>query len=241
MCWLAKAASQVCLDGSEATRRTADNSHFIHHCSLGRFNVSRILLVSQDEPLTRTIAIALRGHDHEVSLTRKAAAVLSKMEGFRPEVVVVDLAVADPACCDVLGRKRVVAIPLIVLSGQLTSAERFAAFAAGADDYLSKPFAMRDLLTMIRAVERRLGFSAVHAERLLVTPDFTVDLGRGQVVSNGNPIHLTSTEWLLLELLLRHEGAEVTGQQLVAEVWGPDVVGESVAWRAGVAALRRKV
>lgn len=204
--------------------------------------MSRILLVSQNEPLTRTIAIALRGHDHEVSSTIEAAAVLSKMEGFRPEVVVVDLAVADPAGSDVLGwMGRVVAIPLIVLSGQLTSAERFAAFAAGADDYLGKPFAMRDLLAMIRAVERRLRVSAVHAGRLLVTPDFTVDLGRGQVVRNGNPIHLTSTEWLLLELLLRHEGAEVTGQQIVAEVWGPDVVGESVAWRAGVAALRGKL
>ncbi len=164
------------------------------------------------------------------------------VDRFVPAVIVVDLAVSAAAGVPALNYiRQSVTVPVITLSCRATSAEKRAAMAAGADDYLSKPFLMRDLLTIIRAAERRPSPIGSGVEKLVVTEHFTVDLDRGQVFRKGRSVCVTSTEWMLLALLLQHIGAVITEREMLSEVWGPAFGGETYVCRAVLAQLKRKL
>ena len=131
-------------------------------------------------------------------------------------------------------------VPIVVLSARATSDDKVEALDAGADDYVTKPFAMDELLARLRAALRRTA-PASEAETVLETADFTVDLPSRRVVSDGHDVHLTPTEWRLLEVLVRNRGRLVFQKPLLQEVWGPAYGRETNYLRVYVQQLRRKL
>jgi two-component system KDP operon response regulator KdpE len=156
--------------------------------------------------------------------------------------VVLDLGLPDLDGIEVLaGIRGWSAIPVIVLSARSTSAEKVDALDAGADDYVTKPFGMDELLARIRAAVRRAAPSTSDAIDVVTTDDFTVDLAAHRVLRGTEAVRLTPTEWSLLELLVRHAGKLVPQKQMLTEVWGPQYEHETHYLRVYLAQLRRKL
>jgi two-component system KDP operon response regulator KdpE len=204
--------------------------------------MSRVLVVDDDVALARALAINLRAHDYEVTVAHDGKSALARIAHVHPHVVVLDLGLPDFDGIEVLhGIRGWSAVPVIVLSARSTSAEKVEALDAGADDYVTKPFGMAELIARVRAAVRRGSASDRTSEESIVTADFTIDLDGSRVVRNGQQIRLTPTEWSLLELLVRHQGKLVTSRQLLVEVWGPAYETETHYLRVYLAQLRRKL
>jgi two-component system KDP operon response regulator KdpE len=202
----------------------------------------RVLVVDDDRPLARALAINLKAHGYEVTVAHDGRAALTEVARAHPAVVVLDLGLPDQDGIEVLaGIRGWSAIPVIVLSARSTSAEKVEALDAGADDYVTKPFGMDELLARIRAAVRRATPAASDAVDVVTTDDFTVDLGAHRVLRGDQPVRLTPTEWSLLELLVRHAGRLVPQKQLLTEVWGPQYEHETHYLRVYLAQLRRKL
>jgi two-component system KDP operon response regulator KdpE len=158
----------------------------------------------------------------------------------RPDVLILDLGLPDMDGIEVIrGVRGWTTTPIIVLSAWGQEGQKVAALDAGADDYVTKPFGMDELLARLRAAVRRA--SPAPDEPVVVTPDFTVDLAAKRVTRGGGDIRLTPTEWQLLEVLVRHRDRLVTQRQLLAEVWGPQYQTEANYLRVYAAQLRRKL
>jgi two-component system KDP operon response regulator KdpE len=207
------------------------------------------VLVIDDEPsILRALRINLSARDYEVTTASDGTSGLAAVSRERPDVLILDLGLPDMDGTDVIhGVRGWTSTPIIVLSVWGQEHQKVAALDAGADDYVTKPFGMDELLARLRAAVRR----AVPApdEPVVSTPDFTVDLAtkrvsRGAVALGGQAsgdIRLTPTEWQLLEILVRGRGRLVTQRQLLQEVWGPRYESESNYLRVYVAQLRRKL
>ena len=201
-----------------------------------------VLVVDDDRPLTRALAINLRAHGYQVTLAHDGRSALAEVTRVHPAVVILDLGLPDLDGIDVLiGIRGWSAVPVIVLSARSNSAEKVEALDAGADDYVTKPFGMDELLARIRASVRR--GAAVPDEELgqVVTDDFTVDFDAHRIHRDGTPVRLTPTEWSLLEILVRHSGKLVPQQQLLTEIWGPGTETQTHYLRVYLAQLRRKL
>ena len=158
----------------------------------------------------------------------------------RPDVLILDLGLPDMDGTDVIrGVRGWTSTPIIVLSAWGQEVQKVAALDAGADDYVTKPFGMNELLARLRAAVRRA--MPGPDEPVLVTPHFTVDLAAKRVIRDGDDVRLTPTEWSLLEILVRNENRLVTQKQLLQEVWGPQYQTEANYLRVHVAHLRRKL
>ena len=204
--------------------------------------MSRVLVVDDDRPLARALAINLRAHGYEVFVAHDGRAALTEVARAHPAVVVLDLGLPDLDGIEVLaGIRGWSAVPVIVLSARSTSGEKVEALDAGADDYVTKPFGMDELLARVRAAVRRGAPPATDEIEQVVTADFTVDLGAHRVLRDGEPVRLTPTEWSLLELLVRHSGRLVPQKQMLTEVWGPVYETETHYLRVYLAQLRRKL
>jgi two-component system KDP operon response regulator KdpE len=204
--------------------------------------MSRVLVVDDDRPLARALAINLRAHGYEVFVAHDGRAALTEVARTHPAVVVLDLGLPDLDGIEVLaGIRGWSAVPVIVLSARSTSGEKVEALDAGADDYVTKPFGMDELLARVRAAVRRGAPPATDEIEQVVTADFTVDLGAHRVLRDGEPVRLTPTEWSLLELLVRHSGRLVPQKQMLTEVWGPVYESETHYLRVYLAQLRRKL
>ncbi len=204
--------------------------------------MSRVLVVDDDRALARALAINLRAHGYDVALAHDGRAALTEVARTHPAVVVLDLGLPDLDGIEVLaGIRGWSAVPVIVLSARSTSAEKVEALDAGADDYVTKPFGMDELLARVRAAVRRGAPPATEKVEQVVTADFTVDLSAHRVLRDGEPVRLTPTEWSLLELLVRHSGKLVPQKQLLTEVWGPAYETETHYLRVYLAQLRRKL
>jgi two-component system KDP operon response regulator KdpE len=202
----------------------------------------RVLVVDDDRPLARALAINLKAHGYDVTVAHDGRAALTEVARAHPAVVVLDLGLPDQDGIEVLaGIRGWSAIPVIVLSARSTSAEKVEALDAGADDYVTKPFGMDELLARIRAAVRRATPAAANAVDVVTTDDFTVDLAAHRVRKGDQPVRLTPTEWSLLELLVRHAGKLVPQKQLLTEVWGPQYEHETHYLRVYLAQLRRKL
>jgi two-component system KDP operon response regulator KdpE len=200
------------------------------------------VVVDDDRPLARALAINLRAHGYEVQVAHDGRSALTEVARAHPAVVVLDLGLPDLDGIEVLaGIRGWSAVPVIVLSARSTSAEKVAALDAGADDYVTKPFGMDELLARIRAAVRRGTPAASDEVDTVTTDDFTVDLGAHRVERNGGAVRLTPTEWSLLELLVRHSGKLVPQKQMLTEVWGPVYEHETHYLRVYLAQLRRKL
>ena len=206
--------------------------------------MTRVLVVDDEPQIVRALSINLRARHYEVTTAASGAEALAVAARHRPDVVILDLGLPDLDGVDVVrGLRGWSTAPIIILSGRSDSTDKVDALDAGADDYLTKPFAVDELLARIRAVSRR----ATSTESLPVVSfgPATVDLAARRVTvtvgGSSTDVRLTPTEWHLLEVLLRHPGKLLSQRQLLAEVWGPGYETAGGNLRVYMAQLRRKL
>jgi two-component system KDP operon response regulator KdpE len=202
--------------------------------------VTRVLVVDDEAPILRALRINLTARKYEVSTAGDGASGLAAMASERPDVLILDLGLPDMDGTEVIrGLRGWTSVPIIVLSAWGQESQKVAALDAGADDYVTKPFGMDELLARLRAAVRRA--SPAPDEPVITTADFTVDLAAKRVTRGSADIRLTPTEWQMLEVLVRHRGRLVTQRQLLHEVWGPQYQTEGNYLRVYAAQLRRKL
>ena len=199
------------------------------------------MLVCDDEPqILRALRINLLARQYEVVIAGDGTDALRRVRAERPDLVVLDLGLPDIDGVDVIRKLRAWSpVPIIVLSGRADSKEKVDALDAGADDYVTKPFSVDELLARIRAGTRRLGDSEVVPP--VAVGRWTVDLAGHTVTAGDDVQHLTRTEWQLLEVLVRNPGKLVSQRQLLQDVWGPTYLGQTQYLRQYVNNLRRKL
>ncbi|SOD71648.1 two-component system KDP operon response regulator KdpE [Jatrophihabitans sp. GAS493] len=199
-----------------------------------------VLLVEDDESLRRAMSMNLTAREYLVTEAGSVTAGLAAANDEAPDVVVLDLGLPDRDGLDFIREfRRRSAVPIIVLSGRLGSAARVEALDLGADDYLTKPFSMAELLARIRASIRRHGAEEQRSARI---GDVTIDLlATTATRDNGDAVHLTPTEWTLLEALLRQPGRLVSRQSLLTATRGPAGQADASYLRIYMAQLRRKL
>ncbi|WP_335979838.1 MULTISPECIES: response regulator transcription factor [Streptomycetaceae] len=205
--------------------------------------MTRILVVDDEPQIVRALVINLRARRYEVDAAHDGATALRMAADRHPDVVLLDLGLPDMDGTDVIaGIRGWSRVPIIVLSARHSSDEKVEALDAGADDYVTKPFAMDELLARLRAAERRRsGREPEPAAARLETAAFTVDLAAKKATRHGADVRLTPTEWHLLEALVRTPGRLVSQQQLLRDVWGPSYRTETNYLRVYMAQLRRKL
>jgi two-component system, OmpR family, KDP operon response regulator KdpE len=202
--------------------------------------VTRVLVIDDEEPILRALRINLVAHKYEVCTASDGASALAATARERPDVLILDLGLPDMDGTEVIrGVRGWTSVPIIVLSAAGQEVKKVAALDAGADDYVTKPFGMGELLARLRVAVRRA--SPAPDEPVIANPDFTVDLAAKRVQRDGADVRLTPTEWQLLEVLVRHREKLVTQRQLLAEVWGPEYQTEGNYLRVYMAHLRRKL
>ena len=203
----------------------------------------RVLVVDDDPQILRALRINLTAHGYHVLLAPDGRSALRAAAEGRPDVVVLDLGLPDLDGVDVIdGLRGWTSVPIIVLSARTAAADTVTALDAGADDYVTKPFGMAELLARLRAAVRRAAVSTVDGEPIVDAGDFRVDLAAKKVTrGDGDEVHLTPTEWGVLELLVRHRGKLVGQRELLRAVWGPNYGTETNYLRVYLAQLRRKL
>ena len=197
------------------------------------------ILVTEDEPgLRSTLAIGLRAHGHDALTAGDGRTALDACREDSPDLVILDLGLPDISGVEVLRRLREwSAVPVIVLSARTDAADKVGALDAGADDYVTKPFGMAELLARIRAAGRRTG-----ADQPTVSAgEITIDLAARTVSRAGRDVRLTPTEWSLLAVLVRSAGRLVPQADLLHEVWGPDYDRQTNYLRVYMSSLRKKI
>lgn len=202
--------------------------------------MTRLLLVEDDEALVRTLELTLPAHGFDVQATGLGAQALVLARTFQPAVAIVDLGLPDVDGLDVVRALRASSdLPVVVLSARDAQQDKVSALDVGADDYVTKPFGMDELLARLRAALRRTLLS----DRVVVfeSEHLRIDRTARRVERDGTTVHLTPTEWSLLEALLRFPGRVVSQRDLLREVWGPQYVDEVTYLRVYVAQLRRKL
>jgi two-component system KDP operon response regulator KdpE len=203
--------------------------------------VTRILVVDDEPQILRALGINLRARGFDVLTASTGAKALDLAARHHPDLVVLDLGLPDLSGIEVIrGLRGWSPVPVVVLSGRTDSLDKVEALDAGADDYVTKPFDMEELLARARAVTRRAApGTPTPAYRL---GDLVVDLAAHTVTADSHAeVKLTPTEWSLLEVLLRSPGRLVTQRQLLHDVWGPAYNDETNYLRQYMAQLRRKL
>jgi two-component system KDP operon response regulator KdpE len=200
-----------------------------------------ILLVEDDPQIRRFLRATLPAHGYRLQEAASGAQGLTQAATRAPEAVLLDLGLPDLDGLDFIRRFREwSAIPIIVLSARGLERDKVEALDAGADDYLTKPFGVEELLARLRVALRR---RATVGERgsLFRSGDLSVDLASRVVRLSGSEVHLTPTEFKLLAILVRHAGKVVTHRQLLVEVWGPGSAAQTHYLRVQMHGLRHKV
>jgi two-component system KDP operon response regulator KdpE len=203
--------------------------------------VTTILVVDDEPQIRRALRTSLEAHGYQVRTASNGTEAIEVAAEAAPDLVFLDLGLPDLDGTQVIERVRSFSdVPVIVISVRDRQTDKVEALDAGADDYVTKPFAMEELLARLRAALRR-----THAEgpapAVLHFGDVVVDLGRRLVEVAGERVHLTKTEWALLEALATNPGKLLTHQWLLRRVWGPGYAEESHYLRVYVRALRRKL
>jgi two-component system KDP operon response regulator KdpE len=203
---------------------------------------TRVLVVDDDPAIARALRINLTAQGYHVTLAGDGAAALRAAADRHPDVVVLDLGLPDLDGADVIaGIRGWSPVPIIVLSARTDSGEKVAALDAGADDYVTKPFGMDELLARLRAAVRRAGAATLTGEPVLQLGELTVDLQAKRVRRGDAEVHLTPTEWGILEMLAGHRGTLVGQRELLRQVWGPQYEERTNYLRVYLAQLRRKL
>lgn len=201
--------------------------------------MATVLIVDDEVQILRALQINLnaRGYSTVTALTGQSA--LEQAAQHPVDIIILDLGLPDLDGVEVIRRlRRWNKVPILVLSARHGSEDKILALDAGADDYVTKPFGMDELLARLRAALRR---GAPGDAPVVKTDVFTVNLPAKQVTRRGVPVRLTPTEWNILELLVRNSGALVTHEDILTRVWGPGYAGETAYLRVYLAQLRRKL
>jgi two-component system, OmpR family, KDP operon response regulator KdpE len=198
-----------------------------------------VLIVDDEVPILRALQINLNARGYATVTAFTGQGALEQAARHPVDVVVLDLGLPDLDGVEVIRRlRRWSDVPVVVLSARHGSDDKIQALDAGADDYVTKPFGMDELLARLRAALRR---GTASEAPVVTTKDFVVDLAGRQVTRQGVAVRLTPTEWNILEVLIRNTGALVTHDELLTHVWGPAYAGETGYLRVYLAQLRRKL
>ncbi|MFE5763989.1 response regulator [Streptomyces sp. NPDC056492] len=207
--------------------------------------MTRVLVVEDDPQLVRALKINLQARKFDVEEASDGGSALRLAAARKPDVIVLDLGLPDMDGIEVIKSVRGWSrVPILVLSARHTSEDKIRALDAGADDYVTKPFSMDELLARLRAAARRREpGTASQADKVAVvtTDGFTVDLVAKKVHRGEHTVRLTPTEWHLLEILITHPGRLITQSRLLLEVWGPSYGENTNYLRVYMAQLRRKL
>ena len=200
-----------------------------------------LVLVVDDQPeLLRTLAITLRARRYDVRTATSAAAAIAAARAEPPDLVVVDLGLPDLDGTELVRRLRSwTSVPVLVLSGRSDSDDKVDALDAGADDYVTKPFATDELLARLRALARRV--PGGEDRPVVQVGTATVDLADRRVTRDGRDVRLTPTEWRLLEVLVHHPGELLSQRTLLDAVWGPGYETAQGNLRLYMGQLRKKL
>ncbi|MCO8277483.1 response regulator [Actinoplanes sp. TRM 88003] len=203
--------------------------------------MTRILVVDDEPQIVRALSINLRARQYEVDAAPDGVSALRAAARQRPDLVVLDLGLPDMDGDEVIrGLRGWTTVPIIVVSGRSGNHDKVTALDAGADDYITKPFGIDELVARIRAVTRRVraGDDAPVVARI---GEHTIDLAARSVTGGDSEVHLSPTEWQLLDHLLRHPDKLLGRTALLKEVWGPQYATETNYLRQYMARLRRKL
>lgn len=206
--------------------------------------MTRVLVVDDEPQILRALGINLRARHYEVLTAATGAEALKVASRHPPDLVILDLGLPDMDGVEVIaGLRGWTAAPIVVLSGRTGSADKVDALDAGADDYLTKPFGIDELLARLRAVSRRA--TPTDAAPIVTFGPTTVDLAARRVTifdgASNIEVRLTPTEWHLLEVMVRHPGKLLSQHHLLSEVWGPGYETAGGNLRVYMAQLRRKL
>ncbi len=202
----------------------------------------RILVVDDEDQIRLALVRALKARDYEVDTAADGEEALAVAEASRPDLVVLDLNLPVLDGLSVARRLRSRSqVPILVLSVREDESDKVAALDLGADDYLTKPFGIEELMARVRALLRRsAGGVAGEALRFLVD-GVEIDVGERSVRRDGEGMRLTKTEWALLETMSQHPGKLLTHRWLLERVWGPGYADDVDVLRVFVSQLRRKI
>jgi two-component system, OmpR family, KDP operon response regulator KdpE len=202
--------------------------------------MSRVLVVEDEPQMRRALTTNLRARGYEVDEATSGEQALELAASRHPDVVVLDLGLPGIDGIDVVhGLRGWTTVPILVLSAREDEASKVEALDVGADDYVTKPFGMDELLARLRAALRRA--TPAGEEPMVSTDHFVVDLAAKRVTRGTQLVHLTPTEWQVVEVLVRNPGKLVSQRQLLADVWGPQYRTETNYLRLYLAQIRRKL
>ena len=204
----------------------------------------RILIADDDPQILRALKVTLGARGYEIVTASNGSAALSQAINHHPDLVMLDLGMPELNGIEVIeGLRGWTQVPILVVSGRTDAADKVEALDAGADDYVTKPFAIDELLARIRALTRRL--PSAGAEPITVFGDVTVDFSAKQVVRTRSgvvdSVRLTPTEWRILELLVQNPGRLITRETLLTQIWGPHHTKDTGYLRLYLAQLRKKL
>lgn len=203
---------------------------------------TRVMIVDDEPPILRAVAANLTARGYTAIPAADGETALRLASERLPELVILDLGLPGLSGLDVIaGLRGWTNVPIIVLSARDGDPDKIEALDAGADDYVTKPFSIGELLARVRAALRRRTGPSEDEPATLTTDDFTIDFAAHQVRRDGDALHLTPIEWRLVEVLARHAGRLVTQRQLLQAVWGPAYGTETNYLRVHLTHVRRKL
>ena len=206
----------------------------------GDASAARVLVVDDEPQILRALGVNLKARGYVVDLVATGEDALVHASDHAPDLVVLDLGLPGISGIEVIeGLRGWTSVPIVVLSARDAERDKIDALDAGADDYVTKPFGMGELLARIRAALRR-DLAGADAP-VVATDDFVVDLAAKRVVRDGDEVRLTPTEWGLVEALVRSAGKLVGQRQLLQQVWGPEYGSETNYLRVHMSHIRRKL
>lgn len=203
----------------------------------------KILIIEDDNKIMNFMSMALKAKGYSIVLARKGNDGILFFCTENPDIILLDLGLPDIDGIEIINQVRNVSeIPIIVVSAREQESDKIAALDAGANDYLTKPFSMGELMARIRVMERLIERETSHTVENVYKFDYlTVDIEKHRVFTDDNEIHLTPIEFKLLVLLLNNRGKVITHSQISKEVWGYGETGDSKSIRVFMASLRRKI
>ena len=202
--------------------------------------MTRILVVDDEPQIRKALSVNLRARGYEVDVATTGEEALTLAAGNHPDLVLLDIGLPGIDGIEVVeGLRGWTTVPIIMLSVRDAEDDKVRALDAGADDYVTKPFGMNEVLARLRAALRR--HQPVPEEPIVATNSFRLDLAQKAATVAGELRHLTPTEWSIVEVLVRHPGRLVTQRHLLQEVWGPQYEHETNYLRVHLAAIRKKL
>ena len=202
--------------------------------------MTRILVVDDEPQIRKALGVNLRARGYDVDLAATGEEALTLAAGNHPDLVLLDIGLPGIDGIEVVeGLRGWTTVPIIMLSVRDAEEDKVRALDAGADDYVTKPFGMNEVLARLRAALRR--HQPIPEEPIIRTGAFQLDLAQKAATVAGELCHLTPTEWSIVEVLVRHPGRLVTQRHLLQEVWGPQYEHETNYLRVHLAAIRKKL